>query len=344
MLERAQERGVYAFVRSQTLTLLGAMGVLACESTTFPEPPVYEHRVTAEMVTGAALAALQTDGRFNVETPATSGTQLTVQEAGTQTLQFARYVTNHGLLRGVVENERGGYWTDPHLLVLCRSPHFVHPQLGSIPAESVPGTAAQSFLRRFGPQWLIPMCGSEDDPQMTVQVALDSNSIRFANGEPVQPYSSLTTAWFARGVPLNWPDPLPLSAERAVRFAWETFGVRVTEVPQLYFRGQVLSDGTYAWYGFGSASSCSRWRVTLENDVRVRGMTSFQQSTTRILWIASGTCSSRDVEPYIHIPLAEQPAMATLDYFDDSVTPTKRWVLDIPVVAPIHFEIGTRSP
>lgn len=188
------------------------------------------------------------------------------------------------------------------------------------------------------------MCGQQDDPQMTVQAAVDGNDIRFANGEPIEPYTGLTMAWFPKGVPLNWPDPLPLSAERAVRFAWETFGVRVTEVPQLYFRGQELANGTYAWHGIGSTNSCNRWRVTLENDVRVRGMTSFQEFTTRILWIASGTCYQWVREPFIHIPLADQPTTARLDYFDDSVSPTKVTVIDVPVVVPIRFEIGTRVP
>jgi hypothetical protein len=137
---------------------------------------------------------------------------------------------------------------------------------------------------------------------------------------------------------------MQLSAERAVGFAWETFGVRVSEVPQLYFRGQVLSNGTYAWHGFGSASSCNRWRVTLENDVRVRGMTSFQESTTRILWIASGSCNAWVREPHIHIPLADQPTSATLDFLEDNVSPPKYWVIYVPVVAPILFEIGTRAP
>lgn len=344
-LERDQVCLVSRAVRALTFASISALGILACESTSAPVPVrVYEHHVTAEMVTGAALAALQSDGRINLETPATSGSQLSVQEAGAQALQFARYVTNNGLLRGVVEGGRGGYWTDPHLLTLCRNAYFVHSQLGSIPADSVPATAAQSFQRRFGPQWIIPMCGQQDDPQMTVQAAVDGNDIRFANGEPIEPYTGLTMAWFPKGVPLNWPDPLPLSAERAVRFAWETFGVRVTEVPQLYFRGQELANGTYAWHGIGSTNSCNRWRVTLENDVRVRGMTSFQEFTTRILWIASGTCYQWVREPFIHIPLADQPTTARLDYFDDSVSPTKVTVIDVPVVVPIRFEIGTRVP
>lgn len=315
--------------------------MLGCESASSPVP-VYEHNVTAEMVTGAALAALRSDGRFNLEQPATSATQLSLQEAKVQSLQFARYVTNQLLLRGVVEGERGGYWTDPHLLTLCRDAHFVHSQLASSIADSVVN-ATQSFQRRFGAQWLIPMCGAQNDPQMTVQAAVNSNDIRFADGTPIQPYSSLTTAWYARGVPLNWPDPLPLSPERAVRFVWETFGVRVTEVPQLYCRGDLAASGTYTWYQIGSTRFCNRWRVALENDVGVRGTTSFAQSTTRILWIASLSCSQRDVEPWVHIPLADQPATARLDYFDDGVSPSKRWMFEVPVVAPIRFEIGSRA-
>lgn len=316
-------------------------GILACKSTSAPAP-VYEHRVTAEMVTGAALAALGSDGRLHLEQPSTTAPQVSLQVAQSQSREFARWVTNQLLLRGVVEEERGGYWTDPHLLTNCRDAYFVRSQLGTTVADSVVD-AAQSFQRRHGPQWLIPMCGSQADPQMTVQVAVNGNEIRFADGSPIQPYSSLTTAWYARGVPLNWPDPLPVSAERAVRFVWETFGVRVTEVPQLYSRGDLPIGGSYSWYQIGSSRFCNRWRVVVENDVQVRGLNSADPSTTRVLWIASVSCSQRDVDPFIHIPLPDQPAVARIDYFDESYSPSKRWVFEVPVVTPIRFEIGTRS-
>jgi hypothetical protein len=190
----------------------------------------------------------------------------------------------------------------------------------------------------------VPMCGSQNEPQMTVQVAIEGNDIRFADGEPIQPYFSLSTAWFARGVPLNWPDPLPLSAERAVRFAWETFGIRVTEVPQLYLRGDILPNGTAALPQIGSARFCNRWRVVLENDVSVRGMTTFTQSTTRVIWIAPLSCNHLDVEPGLHLPLTGQPSVATLDYFDNGVNPAKTWMVQVPVVAPIRFELGMHVP
>jgi hypothetical protein len=168
-------------------------GLLACESTSSPVE-VNRRDVTPEMVTGAALAALRPDGRFNLEVPVTSTTQVSLQEAKAQTLQFARYVTNQLLLRGVVEGERGGYWTDPHLLTICGDAYSVHSQLGVMAIDTISANAGQSFLRRFGPQWLVPMCGSGNEPQMTVQVAIDGNDIRFADGAPIEPYSSLTTA------------------------------------------------------------------------------------------------------------------------------------------------------
>ena len=330
-------------VRPLHIPLLLLSGVIACESTSSPEE-VYERTVTPEMVTGAALAALQPDGRLALELPETDGDQLSLLEARTQSLGFARYVTNNVLLRGVVENDRGGYWTDPHLLTHCRDAYLVHSQLDIALSDSVSATAAQSFQRRFGPQWLMPMCGPVDEPQMTVQAALSGNDIRFAGGEPIDPYSSLTTAWYARGVPLNWPDALPVSAERAVRFAYETFGIRVTEVPRLMFRGDVLADGRYAWYQVGSARYCNRWRVVLESDVTVRGMTTLSTMTSDTVYVASLTCSNLDVVPHLHAPMAVQPGSVLLDYYDTSVSPEKTWIVNVPVTSPVRFEIGTRAP
>ena len=332
-----------ASVRRSRWVPLMVSGLLACESTSSPSP-VYERTVTPEMVTGAAAVALGADGHFHPEPPPTTTGQVSLGEARAQSLEFARYMTNNVLLRGAVEAGRGGYWTDPHLLTLCDDAWFVHSQLGHVALDTVAASAAQSFLRRFGPQWLIPMCGPENEPQMTVQVAIDSNSVRFADGEPIEPYTSLSTAWFARGVPLNWPDVFPVSAERAVRFVFETFGVRVTEVPQLEFRGDVLPDGRYVWFQIGSAKDCNRWRITLESPVTIRGMTSLTTTTTDVIHVAALSCQSTDVIPYVHLPYADQPQEVILDYFDDSVMPIKAWIVHAPVVAPVRFEIGTRAP
>lgn len=323
-------------VRIPNVWPIAITGILACESTSAPVP-VYEHTVTGEMVTGAALAALRTDGRFNVDLPATGAGQLSLQEATAQTLQFARFVTNQGLLRGVVENGRGGYWTDPHLLTICADPaHYVHSQLGVIPRDTIPSEGHEFFLQRLGPQWLISLCGPANEPQMVVRAAIDGNSIRFVDGEPAEEYTGVTTAWFPGGVPLNWPDALPISRERAVRFAFETFGVRVSEVPELLFRGDMTAYGHYDWLLISSSLSCNRWRVVLESDVAIRGYTTFTTATTDTVYIGKGSCYSADVTPYIHLPLTDQPATVRLDYHP--------WSVQAPVVSPILFEIGSRAP
>jgi hypothetical protein len=245
------------------------------------------------------------------------------------------------LLRGVVENERGGYWTDPHLLTLCGDAYYVYSQFGAISHDSL-GEPGLSYLKRMGNQWLIPLCGSANEPQMTIQAAIDGNDIRFANGEPVDPYAYLSSAWNARGVPLNWPDALPISAERAVRFAYETFGVRVSEVPRLFVRGETLPSGGFALQP-GSARTCNRWRVVLESDVTVRGQTSLESTTTNVIYVGALSCHRLDLDPFIHLPLADQPASTTLQYIDNDVSPPKTWLITIPIASPVRFEIGTRG-
>jgi hypothetical protein len=63
-----------------------------------------------------------------------------------------------------------------------------------------------------------------------------------------------------------------------------------------------------------------------------------------VIWVASLSGSQQDVEPWLHIPRAEQPGVVTLDYVDYGVDPAKTWMLQVPVVAPIRFEIGRAFP
>jgi hypothetical protein len=173
-----------------------------------------------------------------------------------------------------------------------------------------------------------------------------SRDVRFTDTQPVQtipPNTLVSNTWYARGVPLNWPDALNVSAERAVRFVYDTFGVKVSEVPELQFRGEVLADGRYAWYQIGSARFCNRWRVVLESPVNIRGVTSQSTSMTNVVYVASFTCSSHDVVPSIHVPLIEQPTTAIVDFVDFSVSPPGTWAVSIPLVAPVRFELGTRA-
>ena len=315
---------------------------LGCTKIATAPPEISPSEVRPEMVTAAAAAALGEDGYFRFPVPTLRTDQISLITARDQALQFAKYATNNILLRGAIEEGRGGYWTDPHLLTLCRDAYLVRSQLQSVPADSLPANGQALLQRRFGPQWLIPLCGSEGEPQMTVQIAVDGNDIRFQNNEPIQPYSFLSDAYFGRGVPLHWPDALPVSAERAVRFVYDQLGVRISEVPGLYFRGSRTNDDTYARFQIGSARYCNRWRIVLEHEVALRGTTSQTVRTTKEVFVGAFACRGTDVTPLLQLPVVQQADNVALAFFDTGANPVKAYLVRASLDSPIDFELAER--
>ena len=318
-------------MRNQRGRTLLVVGLLACESTSSPAP-VFRHDVTPEMVTGAALAALKPDGRFQMNPPPTTAGDVSLEQAMTQAPEYMKYFASRGNL------------TNPDLLTVCGEAYFVHPQVRRDIPDSVPDFVARWLMRLYGPQWIIQVCGPAGDPQAAVQAAIEGNDVRFANGERSDTLAALVTAWTGGRMLDNWPDVLTISPERAVRFVWETFGVRVTEVPQLFQRGLRWAGDRYTLTRVGWARACHRWRVVLENEVRVRGMTSFAETTTNVIHVGAATCSWVDVEPWLHIPAGPQPTDVVLEFLDDFESPAILWTVRVPVVSPILFELALRAP
>ena len=324
------------------LLLLAAYLSCTAESTGPAPAPVSPSEVRPEMVTGAAAAALGVDGFFALELPEAGSGEVSLDTARAQALEFAKYVTNNVLLRGVVEAGRGGYWTDPHLLVRCgRDAGYVRPQLEAMQLDSLPVIGRTQLLRKFGPSWLIALCGPE--PQMTVQVALVANLTRFATGAPVEFDPYLSTAFSGHGVPLNWPDALPISAERAVRFAYDQLGARVAEVPELYVRGGLNLDGIYDLQA-GSARNCNRWRIVLDRDVAVKSGPAQAVRLTREVFVSSLTCAGTDVAPLLQVPVAGQASAVRVRYVDFSISPPREYLITVASVSPIRFELTQRVP
>ena len=336
--EVSSDGGLYRYRVATAAVLL----LLGCRQDATAPPEVSPGEVLPEMVTAAAAAALGQDGYFRFSTPTLQTDQISLVMAREQALQFAKYATNNILLRGAIEESRGGYWTDPHLLTLCRDTYLVRSQLHSVPADSLPAVGQAMLQRQFGPQWLIPLCGSKGEPQMTVQIAVDGNDIRFQNNEPVEPYSFLSDAYFGRGVPLNWPDALPISAERAVRFVYDQLGVRISEVPELYFRGSRRPDDTYARFQIGSARYCNRWRIVLEHEVALHGATSQTVRTTNEVFVGALACRGTDVTPLMQLPAIQQRAEVGLAFFDTGLIPLRAYVVRASLDSPIDFELAAR--
>jgi hypothetical protein len=320
-------------------TVAIAIASLGCNPERAAVPVEILRYVAPEMVTGAAASALDAGGYFRLPFPTLRPNQVQLEEATEQTLQFAKYATNNVLLRGAIEEGRGGYWTDPHLLTPCsRDAYYVRSQLGAISVDTLPPNGRALLLRQFGAQWLVPLCGAMGEPQMTVQIAVDGNDIRFQSNVPIEPYYSLSTAYFGRGVPLGWPDALPISAERAVRFAYDQVKVPIAEVPELFYRGGVEADGEYRGFQIGSARYCNRWRIVFDREVALRGDLTQTERLTREVFVGSTSCRGTDVIPLFQLPLAEQPAFANLEYHDYTGATLRSYYVAVPIASPVRFE------
>jgi hypothetical protein len=319
-------------MRNPASRLLLLVGLLACESTSSPVP-VFRHDVTPEMVTGAALAALKPDGHFRITQPPTTSGEVSLEEARTQAPEFLKYLST-----------LPGDSSDFGLLTVCGEAYYVYPQLQVTIPDSVSAFVAKTLRRLYGAQWIIQMCGPDADLRMTVQTAIEGNDVRFANGERSDSTAALITAWTTREGLENWPDALTISAERAVRFVWETLGVRVTQVPQLFQRGDRWPGDRYLLNRVGAARSCHRWRIELENEVRVRGMTSLAEVTTKVIHVGTTTCDEWNVEPLLQIPSGTQLTEVLLDFLENFETPPILWTVRVPVLGPISFEFAVRAP
>ena len=328
--------------RRHTSLLWLALALLqgGCHSTEAAGPtPVSPREVTPDMVTGVAAAALGAGGLFIMPLPASVLGQIPLDTAREQTLQFAKYVTNNLLLRGVVESGRGGYWTDPHRLVLCsHDVHFIRPQIAHPDIDSLPDQGRELLLRKFGPQWLLALCGEKGEPQMTVQVALEGNAVRFLGGLPIEPDPFLLSAFSPHGVPLDWPDALPVSAERAVRFAYDQLGARITEIPELFVRGDSDAGAAYDLQP-GAARNCNRWRIALDRDVAVQRAVGAAVRMTNVVYVASYSCRGTDVAPLLQLPVEAHPTEVSVRYVDYGVSPPRTYSVRVAVASPIKFDV-----
>lgn len=289
----------------------------ACHTDLIAPTPGEPAVVQAEMLTGNALAALMPDGRLFLKPPMLREDQVSEADARLQSIPYARLVTNNLYLRSIAEADRGR-WIDPHFLLLCGERYLANAQLEFTDPDSLRPGDGERLRRLFGPQWLVPLCNARLIPEVVVQVAVDANPIRFgANGpEPFEDYPFLITAWVARGLPDYAVTSLPVSAERAVTFVWDSLRVRIAEVPQLVVRGSAYQeDGPFAFHiQVGFAVYCHRWRVELETEVQLRGMSTGTTARTREVWVSTRDCEGIDATPVLSRPLAVQPLTSWVQY------------------------------
>jgi hypothetical protein len=132
-----------------------------------------------------------------------------------------------------------------------------------------------------------------------------------------------------------------VSAERAVSVAFEQTGVRIVEVPELYARGR-HSGSVYDWHQAGAARVCNRWRLTLERDISLRGLTTRSVQVTRELFVGPVDCLSTDRTAVLQIPTWPPAAEVTIQYLDTGVAPPILRSRTIATASPVDFELAER--
>lgn len=309
---------------------------LACHTDLVAPTPGEVAIVRAEMLSGNALAALMPDGRLFLKAPTLREGQVTEADARLQSIPYARLVTNNLYLRSIAEADRGR-WIDPHFLLLCGDRYFAEAQVAFVDED--PFSRDIQLRRLFGPQWLVPLCNSRLIPEVIVQVAVDANPIRFGDKgpEPFEDYPYLITAWVARGLPDYAVTSLPVSAERAVTFAWDSLRVRIAEVPRLVVRGSAFQEnGPFAFHiRIGFAAYCQRWRLELETDVQLRGLTTGTTASTREVWVSTRDCLGIDATPVLSRPLVVQP---TTSWVERQAITGETIRAAVRFTSPVYFE------
>jgi hypothetical protein len=285
-------------------------------------------RVAAQTawVTGDALAALDTDGRFRFSLGTAVRGELPADTARSQALLFARWRLNTAFWRGVVEGQREAF-VDAGRLAECGRGYLRRSPYGPAP-DSVPASIRQTL----GDFWVVPFCDRPGVPALLVGVAALANGVRFTNGGIVLPDTTSGNAYFTRGVPWYWEDEMFVSPEVAVAYVYQTTGLRVSRPPELVHGLRVLDD-----FQLRDVSIvCPRWRLEVEGPIRVRGFTTLREFATSELYVLDDSCTELSGGLVLASPVPDQPATEILRY-----RPTPNAALrevPIPLVGPTRLE------
>lgn len=224
--------------------VLGLTLLLACTESDSVAPPLV--RANPEYLTGAAAAAVGSDGLFDLEAPAeTQYPILTRIEAERLALGFVKEYAPSTLAR--FEAQHGG----PMDL------ESLQPCLRSLYAESpyvlLPDGAPRYVVRASGPQWVVTLCSARGVPQLKVAVAAFGTDIVLEGGR-LAFGPERGGEFFPSAIPLG--SASPVSPERAVEIAATISKRRITSVPRLMHRGSGFS-------GLGAV-----WQLRLESPAR----------------------------------------------------------------------------
>lgn len=314
----------------------GCLGALllatSCRrSVTEPTEVPLDVRVARTWVTGAAAAALATDGHFHLANAhAVEARNLGEAEAQSLAVAWARMVGRAAPLRrgAVVQGTREvierifGAPVDFAALRACGRPLFAESPYGPL------GVAFPRAVRNsFGAKWVVRLCTPQGHVPVVVAIAAAADAAVVA-GQLSLPDSSggVFSFWSTR----RGQRPVPLEPETAVDVAFRATGRRIAEVPR-YVR--ITLEPTTA----PVLPPCGHWLLELESPVRVRSVSSGAIYETRQVRVASPGCVTERSDLYAR-PLKRLAARYLIPWQREVDGRVVRDTLRVPVGAEWRFE------
>lgn len=322
-------------------------------------------RVPKAFVTGRAATAIGDSGRF--ATPVLPrGARLTIHHADAESAAVAF-----------------GYWDAPSVQDLtalpdyeeiplerrhfCGRTYYVRP-IVAMPDTNVIRENNGNAWGMWAPTWVIPICDDREQVRTTVIFSdVPVGRLRVIQGARPGDIPRLVPAprtfphigfWSSRIFP-DRERGIGMTPETAVNVAMTQLrgtGARVAEVPEAFTMIVPPNASRRAAADsqpFAPTAECSRWRLTLDRAVALRGLVTGQIVRTSTVYVTRGDNGCRGI-PALEIPMPSQPTSMPLMYMiphqgRDSLRPQqRRRPSDLPgfdpgwttvrVVEPIWFE------
>lgn len=281
----------------------------ACESPTGPSAP--ERPDVRSFVTSEVARQLDGNGNFRMPVPRAPGSMaiLTPEEAVDLGSAFIRsFLNNPDLVvafgqdpRAVMESEHGGS-IDWSKLEVSEEPYFARGYL-----EVLPDSLPNYVHNWWGPWYLMPLLDRGEEVGLLGLAAYATDLYVGEDGGVRMP--PVGGNWFrTQGVPMELTEGVPTTPEAAVRYVAQTLGTRIAAVPTME-RAPVL------W-----VPMAARWRVELENAVKVRHAVDGTVEETKVVYVghypalADGTADAGPLELRMFVALPDQPRWAEIRY------------------------------
>lgn len=307
----------------------GIAALEACSDIEGPKPaPVSRPRVRPEWVTGEAAAALDSStGLFRLSYPTPQWVSLITAESIAVAAGKLIGSPNPFNSAQLAQTDRGAPIDFAHLSPCGRADYALSP-FAEFPSQ-LPGYAR----RAWGPHWAVSLCGADGTAQLSIGVPDGPMDIQLSNGTLVRPRAGGGGSDFTiAGVPIRFPDGLPLTPEEAVATVHRLSGRRVSTLPRAFNQ---LDDR-----GFGQLALCASWWLSVDTAVMVQSAVTGAIMRNRQFFVRRfPACYSDSVAVYV--ASINQPVRWPIIVPNDTVKNDPLTGMDtvmVLVVGPVLFE------